>query len=550
MAVFVVLILIIASFSQIGYADWIRCDINCAYFSPESGIDSIERFLVLTDPDTCKLFGEGIVPLGDITGDGIDDIMIVRYNNWLEPGNTAFIYFGGKPPDTIPDKIFEDRYPGFTNIGDVNGDGYDDLGYIHADTVAPTSSFQLYFGGPNIDDMPDFIIPNTSSRTPMARPVDLNADGHLELPLQVEVGYSPVKIYRIDEGRDTVPEYIISDSIRGFSSGYYFADNMATGDFNGDNYPDLAVATFLDMMGGHDTSVIKFYWGGPNFDTSADFIIADIFSFQGYSRFGEYMIPLKDFNGDGYEDIFIGGNADRHPWGIYFGGQQIDDKIDVVLNWTPSGYYSAFTSASNAGDINNDGYQDLILGYSDLMGFKHEIFVFLGGPNADSIADIYLENLTIPEGQIDLGMVVARIGDFNGDGIDDFAARSRTSGGSLWYGQVNFFAGWDTNATNVEYHYEPILPQNFKLEQNYPNPFNSSTTIKFDLPYKIPVKLGIYNILGQEVIILINKTLAAGEYEVEWDGKGANGEPLSTGVYFCRLIAGENKELKTIILLK
>ncbi len=83
--------LIIVSFSRICRADWIKCDIDCAYFSPGSGIDSIERFLVLTDPDTCKLFGEGIVPLGDINSDGIDDILIVRYNNWLEPGNTAYV---------------------------------------------------------------------------------------------------------------------------------------------------------------------------------------------------------------------------------------------------------------------------------------------------------------------------------------------------------------------------------------------------------------------------------------------------------------------------
>ncbi len=89
----------------------------------------------------------------------------------------------------MPVKIFDNKYPRFTNIGDVDGDGFDDLGYIEVDTATLATSFQLYFGGPNINSVPDFVIPNTSSRTPMAKAADLDADGHLELPLQVEVGY-------------------------------------------------------------------------------------------------------------------------------------------------------------------------------------------------------------------------------------------------------------------------------------------------------------------------------------------------------------------------
>ena len=74
------------------------------------------------------------------------------------------------------------------------------------------------------------------------------------------------------------------------------------------------------------------------------------------------------------------------------------------------------------------------------------------------------------------------------------------------------------------------VPTKFKLYQNYPNPFNPSTKIKFDIPANssplyergaggLLIKLTIYDISGREVETLVNKILAPGEYEVDWDGK-------------------------------
>nr|MBN2278234.1 hypothetical protein [candidate division Zixibacteria bacterium] len=84
--------------------------------------------------------------------------------------------------------------------------------------------------------------------------------------------------------------------------------------------------------------------------------------------------------------------------------------------------------------MNYDGYFDLITGYSNDILYYYELRVFLGGPEADSIPDIYLENAHIPYPQRNLGAEFAGKGDFNGDGIDDFAARSVTSGGCCWMG--------------------------------------------------------------------------------------------------------------------
>lgn len=208
------------------------------------------------------------------------------------------------------------------------------------------------------------------------------------------------------------------------------------------------------------------------------------------------------------------------------------------------------TSADVAGDINHDGYPDLIVGYANLIAFHNEIKIFLDGPDADSIPDIYLENLDIPGGQTDFGATVAGIGDFNGDGIDDFAVRSRTADGPTWMAEVNCFAGWDSDPTDVKDQYNPIMPELFYLHPNHPNPFNSSTTISFNIPRHDQITLSIYDITGRKLRTLIDNTLSAGAYSVIWDSRNSHGDPVSTGIYLCRLKSSSQAATRKLLLLK
>lgn len=79
------------------------------------------------------------------------------------------------------------------------------------------------------------------------------------------------------------------------------------------------------------------------------------------------------------------------------------------------------------------------------------------------------------------------------------------------------------------------LPTEFGLAQNYPNPFNPETTIKIGLPEQSKVKITIYNILGQEILTLINKNMEAGYHKLKWDGANRFGAQTSSGLYFCVL---------------
>lgn len=101
--------------------------------------------------------------------------------------------------------------------------------------------------------------------------------------------------------------------------------------------------------------------------------------------------------------------------------------------------------------------------------------------------------------------------------------------------------GISTNVRNLSNE----IPSKFSLYQNYPNPFNTSTNIKFQITKTENVKIIVYDLLGKEVAVLVNKKLHAGIYEVRFDGSG-----LASGLYYCKLEAGDYTEVKKMILIK
>jgi hypothetical protein len=107
--------------------------------------------------------------------------------------------------------------------------------------------------------------------------------------------------------------------------------------------------------------------------------------------------------------------------------------------------------------------------------------------------------------------------------------------------------GMDSVFVNLENNTDENtnLPSEFALFQNYPNPFNLKTTIEFSLPRSSLVSLNIYNILGEEVAILVSEDLSAGKYKYNWDVS-----EMVSGVYLYRMTAGEFNQTKKIILLK
>lgn len=89
------------------------------------------------------------------------------------------------------------------------------------------------------------------------------------------------------------------------------------------------------------------------------------------------------------------------------------------------------------------------------------------------------------------------------------------------------------------------LPREYGLAQNYPNPFNSVTIISYQLPESKFVTLKVYDILGNEVEILVNEEKPAGSYNISFDASR-----FPSGVYYYKLSSGNYTETKKMILLK
>ncbi|HGY55879.1 MAG TPA: T9SS type A sorting domain-containing protein [Caldithrix abyssi] len=89
------------------------------------------------------------------------------------------------------------------------------------------------------------------------------------------------------------------------------------------------------------------------------------------------------------------------------------------------------------------------------------------------------------------------------------------------------------------------IPNEFVLYQNYPNPFNPTTSISYRLPAPSDVELTVYNALGQKVATLVKEKQPAGQYSVNFDAGG-----LASGVYYCRLQAGNFRQVKKMLLIR
>jgi hypothetical protein len=95
-----------------------------------------------------------------------------------------------------------------------------------------------------------------------------------------------------------------------------------------------------------------------------------------------------------------------------------------------------------------------------------------------------------------------------------------------------------------------LIPAELSLDGNYPNPFNPVTTIRFGLPQPRKVRITVINLLGQEIIELVNGWQDIGRHEVQWQGQDHHGRPVSSGMYFTVLSDGHKTIVQKMLLLK
>ena len=158
-------------------------------------------------------------------------------------------------------------------------------------------------------------------------------------------------------------------------------------------------------------------------------------------------------------------------------------------------------------------------------------------------------------GQVDIGAVKIDGRGANGDGklVELVFRTSGTPLSSDLQVLESVLVGLD-GAVDMLHHAEigdlQPLPDRFSLEQNMPNPFNPSTAISYQLPEAGTVRLAIYNLIGQEVRVLVNERRNAGTFTATWDGTDALGRRVASGIYLYRIQAGSFSATKRMLLLK
>ena len=250
---------------------------------------------------------------------------------------------------------------------------------------------------------------------------------------------------------------------------------------------------------------------------------------------------IADFDGDGTVDLL--GSPERIE--TYFGTDGYGLTLwrmdasggwtrDSLLDWKARSSHDAIAS-----DLNGDGLLDIAMIAGNLP-VGPALMVWLGQPN----------NIPAFEGYYPLlgegGQILT--GDVNGDGDTDLVVLGKSPGSDL--GGVFVFINQGTPATAVASE-TATTPTAFALGANYPNPFNPATTIPLALPTGAKdVDLTIYNVLGQPMRQLWTGPLPAGEHELTWDGRDAQGRPVATGVYVYRLQVDEQTRTRKMVKLE
>ncbi len=428
---------------------------------------------------------------GDVNGDGFSDVIVgaAGYDGMFQDEGRVWVFHGSSTgPSPVAnwhaDGNAASRYLGrrVACAGDVNSDSYDDI------VVAADSDVYVWLGGPGglgatgTPSNADFTLMGVPA-TAVATCGDLNGDGFDDFAVGASGSGSNGQVYvcwggpagplsqaaPLDQAwmRDSPDTDVVGTRHFGWSL-------AGAGDVNWDGFDDLVVgAPDQDSSGGQDAGRVYVYHGGGLFHTHA--ATADTVLDGGPSagatnaRFGNSVSPAGDVNGDGYADIlvgapqFSGSSQDAGKVELFLGGAGgVATSPGAVVSSFPATYAKAGLgfSVATAGDVNGDGFADVVLGRPDFtpqwpIG-AGAILLAHGHPGAGLSSTVHLG----PPGSTDaFGFVVAGAGDVDGDGLTDVLVVSPFhDGGHTDEGRVELFYGARNPSPVVAAATLPALP--------------------------------------------------------------------------------------------
>lgn len=404
--------------------------------------------LILNGEANGDLFGHSVSSAGDVNCDGYSDLLIGANGNTSSTGK-AYIFFGGTAPDNLPDATMTGESTGnqlgvaVSNAGDMNGDGYGDVisGATQISTAAGRVYLYDYFMRGEI--VTDLTIIAESSISAFGNSVasagDVNGDSFNDVIVGAP-GYSSnigrAYIYFGGDQMNAVSDLTLS----GEASQNFFGCSVASaGDMNGDGFSDVIVGAYGNTT---NTGKAYIYFGGSSMNNVVDVTLTGEAT---NNYFGNSVSGAGDVNGDGYTDVIVGAYGNTTNTGkayIFFGGATINNVVDVTMSGeATTNFFGA--SVSDAGDVNNDGYSDVIVGARGFNSLTGRAYIFYGEINMNNVADV---TLTGELAGNEFGTSVSSAGDVNRDGFSDVVVGAPANSSSTGRAYV-FLGGSPMNAT-------------------------------------------------------------------------------------------------------
>jgi hypothetical protein len=366
-------------------------------------------------------FGYSVANCGDLNADGYDDMIAGAHITNSSTGR-AYIFFGGAVVKTTPDLVLNGEAVnnsfGLTvaGAGDVNGDGYADVVVGANGFSSNTGRAYIFFGGFNMDNVADVVLTGpgfVNFGYSVSSAGDVNGDGFSDVIIS---GHT----YSSNRGRaylfygGVMMDNTIDKTFEGLATGGFFSFSLAgAGDVNGDGFEDVLIGAYA-MSSSTGSSYL--YFGGASMDS-----IADV-TFTGEASnnfFGQMTASAGDVNGDGYSDILIGAplySSSRGRAYLYYGGPVVDNAADVIFTGEASAN-SFGRGLCRAGDVDGDGFGDVLIGAPSYASSKGKAYLYLGGTAMNNNADAVVNG----EGTNNFfGFSLGGGGDINGDGYKDF----------------------------------------------------------------------------------------------------------------------------------
>jgi hypothetical protein len=378
-------------------------------------------------------FGQSVACAGDVNGDGFADVLIgAPYYGWDDLGR-AYVYMGsaaGLPasPDWFADGSQEGAQFGISlaTAGDVNADGYDD---VIVGTFQSREAF-VFLGSPaGLSSLPSWSAVGDSNDESFGATVsgagDVDGDGYDDVivgaPARSIGGKGRAFVFLgSTTGLSTSPAWVVEadQTDSGFGGGVANA-----GDVDGDGYDDVLVGAAGYSHGElHEGRVFVFLGSPAGLSTVAAWTAE---SDQAESGFGA-CATTNDVNGDGFADVVVGAflyDVSRPDQGrafLYLGSA---GGLGTSPAWTADGEQmgeSFGQSVAGAGDVDGDGFADVIIGAPLHSGAEPGVgraLVYLGSPGGLASAPAWEA-----EGEMEyefFGYAVSTAGDVNGDGRRD-----------------------------------------------------------------------------------------------------------------------------------